>query len=67
MGLCRHKFRQLRESLDLTQEEVAQAIGKTQSHVSQFENGAKGLDLDYSKTIDLARILQCSPEDLMED
>lgn len=38
-------LRQIRLDADLTQAQVAQAIGETQSYVSKYENGEQRLDL----------------------
>lgn len=47
----------------LTQQDMADEIGVTQSHYRQFEAGGVRLDLQRAKT--LATVLECTIEDLM--
>lgn len=64
MGFLGHNIRILRESHNMSQSELADAIGKTRSAISQFENEAnepstetirsiaKALDVSVSELID---------------
>ena len=47
------RLRQLREDKDLTQEQVAQAIGTSQSYYSKQELGKKPIPLEQFKSLAL--------------
>ncbi|MBQ9974043.1 MAG: helix-turn-helix transcriptional regulator [Oscillospiraceae bacterium] len=47
------RLRQLREDKDLTQEQVAQAIGTSQSYYSKQELGKKPIPLEQLKSLAL--------------
>ncbi len=54
----------LRVKSGLTQRQVAEALGKTDQTVSNWENGVRTPKLTPKETLSLCRILQCSLEDL---
>lgn len=69
--LHRHQydlFRKLlieaREQAQLTQTQVAQRLGKPQSHVSKYERGERRLD--FTEFLELADILAINPAEFIE-
>ena len=57
-------LKRLREANGITQCELAEQVGITQSMLCQLERGTKTLSLPLAKEI--AEILKCSIEDLIE-
>lgn len=49
--IARYRLAELRQALGLTQAELAELIGKSQSAISQIESGAIGLSLDVLRSI----------------
>jgi DNA-binding XRE family transcriptional regulator len=49
--IARYRLAELRQALGLTQAELAELIGKSQSAVSQMESGEIGLSLDVLRSI----------------
>lgn len=58
--------KQLRQRAGLTQQEVAVALGKSVSTVSQWERGLKPPTLTLSETLRLLRLYQCTLEEAAE-
>jgi transcriptional regulator with XRE-family HTH domain len=54
----------LRERANLTQRQVADALGKTDQTVSNWENGVRAPKLTPSETLILCRVLKCTLEEL---
>ncbi len=54
----------LREAADLTQRDVAQSLGVTETTIANWERGRSGLDW-IDRLINLCRILDCELEDLI--
>jgi DNA-binding XRE family transcriptional regulator len=48
---ARYRLAELRQALGITQAELAELIGKSQSAISQIENGEIGLSLDVLRQI----------------
>lgn len=59
------KIAQLREKAGLTQKQVADAIGATESTVRNLEKGRNGLD-HIDRIVRLCRILNCQVQDLID-
>lgn len=49
--IARYRLSELRKALGVTQAELAELIGKSQSAVSQIESGEIGLSLDVLRAI----------------
>lgn len=60
-----NRLRELRKRAGFTQAELAEMTGVSQPAISQLENDTRPLDLDEMRT--LARILRCTPADLLDD
>jgi DNA-binding XRE family transcriptional regulator len=60
-----HKIMNLRKRLNLTQRQVAQAIGVTDQTVSNWEQGVYSPRLTPAQTLALCRVLECSLEELV--
>ena len=60
-----NRLRELRKTKGLTQQQLADATGVTQSAISQIENGAPSMDIKWMRSF--ARVLECSPADLLTD
>lgn len=54
----------LRKRLDLTQKEVAEAIGADDQTISNWEQGKSKPKLDPAQTFALCKVLRCSLEEL---
>lgn len=54
----------LRGKANLTQRQVAEALGKTDQTVSNWENGVRSPKLTPSETLVLCRVLKCTLEEL---
>lgn len=54
----------LRERVGLTQRQVAEALGKTDQTVSNWENGVRAPKLTPRETLVLCRVLKCTLEEL---
>lgn len=54
----------LRNRAGLTQRQVADALGKTDQTVSNWENGVRVPRLTPPETLALCRVLRCSLEEL---
>jgi transcriptional regulator with XRE-family HTH domain len=54
-----------RKSADITQQELAQRLGKPQSFVSKYENGERRLDV--VEFLHIARAIGISPSDLLQE
>ncbi|MCC5644754.1 helix-turn-helix domain-containing protein [Nostoc sp. CHAB 5824] len=54
----------LRTKANLTQRQVAEALGKTDQTVSNWENGVRSPKLTPSETLILCRVLKCTLEEL---
>jgi transcriptional regulator with XRE-family HTH domain len=55
----------LRESLGLTQREIALALGVTETTIANWERGRSGLDW-IDRLIRLCRLLECELDDLLD-
>jgi transcriptional regulator with XRE-family HTH domain len=55
----------LRDSLGLTQREVALALGVTETTIANWERGRSGLDW-IDRLIRLCRLLECELDDLLD-
>lgn len=58
------KIMNLRKQLNLTQREVATAVGVTDQTVSNWEQGIYRPKLSPTQTLALCKVLKCSLEDL---
>lgn len=56
----------LREDVNLTQRELAQALGVTITTISGWENGRHEPRLTFSQTKLLTEVLKCSLDDLVK-
>lgn len=56
----------MREKRNLSQSELAAAIGKTQSYVSRIETGAR-TNPSFDTLWSMAMVLKCSIQDLIDD
>lgn len=59
-----NRIMKLRERANLTQRQVAEALGKTDQTVSNWENGVRLPKLTPSETLVLCRVLKCTLEEL---
>lgn len=57
----------LRERAGLTQRQVAEALGKTDQTVSNWENGVRAPRLTPRETLALCRVLKCTLEELASE
>lgn len=57
----------LRQRAGLTQRQVADALGKTDQTISNWENGARAARLTPRETLILCRVLQCTLEELADE
>ena len=60
------KIFSLRTRLNLTQKQVADAVGVTVQTVSNWETGTYNPKLTLKQTAALCRVLQCSLDELIE-
>ena len=60
-----NRLRMVRKAAGVTQAELADAVGISQSAISQIENGQTELTFGYARIF--ARKLSCKAADLMED
>jgi transcriptional regulator with XRE-family HTH domain len=60
-----NRLRELRKAAKLSQAQLANLSGLTQSSISQFENDKLPLSTDHMRIF--ARILRCTPADLLGD
>ena len=60
-----NRLRELRKQAKLSQEQLANLSGLTQSSISQFENDKMAMDTNHMRIF--ARILRCNPADLLGD
>ena len=58
------RIMRLRERAGLTQRQVAEALGKTDQTVSNWENGIRVPRLTPPETLRLCKVLNCSLEEL---
>ena len=58
-------IKDIRTKRNLTQEQLADKIGKTQANVSRYENGERKLDLETAAKI--AKALGCTVDDLVRE
>jgi transcriptional regulator with XRE-family HTH domain len=56
---------ELRKKVDLTQLELAQAVGVTESTISNWEKGRNAL-VWFERVARLCKTLECSPEELID-
>lgn len=59
-----NRLRELRKKASLTQVELADRTGVSQSAISQIENGEVSLNVPWMRSF--ARVLGCAPADLLE-
>lgn len=57
------RVRSLRQQRGITQVELAQALGLTQSNVSAIERGARGITIH--QVVELARVLRASTDEIL--
>lgn len=67
MSSKRLKFVNRRKVLDLTQEQVAQAVGVSPRTVQRWEAGERFPEISLVQVWRLCEVLQCSVEDLARD
>lgn len=60
-------FVERRKRLNLTQRQVAEAVGITPRSVQRWELGEALPQLDLLRTWKLCQVMQCSLEDLVQD
>jgi len=58
------KVSELRKRVGLTQRQLADAVGVTESTISNWEQGRNSLDW-LERVAKLCRALQCTPEELV--
>lgn len=58
-------IKEKRQSLGMTQESLANALGLGRSMIAQIERGSKVPNIMLGR--DIARVLQCGMEDLVSD
>lgn len=58
-------FVELRKRAELTQRQVAEALGVTVTTVSSWETGLKEPRLDFAQTQKLMELYECSIDDLV--
>lgn len=58
------KVAELRKRLGLTQRQLADAVGVTESTISNWEQGRNSLEW-LERVAKLCRALQCTPDDLI--
>jgi|GEM_PF-1731740 len=61
---CRPRIAELREDKQLTQLELAQQVGVTETTIANWERGRSGIEW-IDRLIHLCAALECSPEDLL--
>uniref|UniRef100_A0A832H306 XRE family transcriptional regulator n=1 Tax=Oscillatoriales cyanobacterium SpSt-402 TaxID=2282168 RepID=A0A832H306_9CYAN len=59
------KVADLRKKSGLTQRQLADLVGVTESTIRNLENNRNGVD-QIERVVKLCRALNCSPEDLIE-
>ncbi|MGA7936071.1 MAG: helix-turn-helix transcriptional regulator [Kovacikia sp.] len=59
------KVADLRKQAELTQLQLAQAVGVTESTISNWEKGRNGIEW-FERIAKLCRTLNCTPDDLIE-
>ncbi|NET00878.1 MAG: helix-turn-helix transcriptional regulator [Sphaerospermopsis sp. SIO1G1] len=59
------KIRQLREEVGITQLELSQLVGVTETSIQNWERGRAGIE-QIERVIKLCQALDCQPEDLIE-
>lgn len=59
-----NRLRELRKAAKLTQTEMAEQTGVSQSAISQLENGEVALNVPWMRSF--ARVLKCAPADLLD-
>ena len=59
------RIRVRRTELELSQWDLANALGLSQGQISHIENGARSVSLETLEAV--ARALQCEPADLLRD
>ena len=64
-NLAGERIRQRRQSLGLSQEQLAEAIGKSPSAISTIETGKRGASLET--LVHIANVLQVSADYLLAD
>ena len=57
------KVREIRESKDITQEELSLSIGKNITFISQIEANSKKAKYNVITLNQVAKVLNCSPKD----
>ncbi len=57
------KVREIRESKDITQEELSLSIGKNITFISQIEAPSKKAKYNVITLNQVAKVLNCSPKD----
>lgn len=60
-----HRIRVRRAELEMTQGDLAQAIGVSQGQMSNLESGNRGMDLETLEAI--AKVLKCRPVHLLQE
>lgn len=63
----REWFRLLREKNNLSQQDVANLMGKTRQYINLIESGERQKDLDLSLVVKLAEILGVSINYIIEE
>lgn len=61
----RNRLRELRKAAGLSQIQLAEATGVSQSAISQIENDVIAMDTAWMRSF--ARVLNCTPADLLPD
>ena len=60
-----NRLRELRKTMSLTQQQLADATGVSQPSISQLESGILSMDIQWMRSFACA--LKCSPADLLTD
>ena len=61
--VCGPKIKELREKLNISQRELSQQIGVTQSHICYIENGLRQTTVQI--LCNICNVLGCRPDDLL--
>lgn len=61
----RSKIGELREKRKMTQRELSDQVGVTETTIANWEKGRRGLEW-FDRLIRLCKALKCKPEDLIE-
>lgn len=61
------KMSDLREKVELTQQNVADIVGITRSYYNMIENGKRGAGMPISLALKIAEALKCDIRDIVDE